>query len=432
MQKNENRPGYKKTKVGWIPGGWDAATLGSVTSRIGDGIHTTPEYVENSRYFFVNGNNLTDGRVVIFPETKCVSEDEHLKHKKDLGSSTLLLSINGTVGNVAYYRDEPVILGKSAAYINCATSLSKHFAFAFLSSSKAHAFFRGEWTGSTIMNLSLASLRQMHIPLPSLPEQEAIAEVLECWDKAIRNYEKKIERKRNIKKGLMQRLLAGKQRLPGFSEKWKKVRLKTVGKIVSGGTPSTEIPSYWNGSIPWCTPTEIVKLHGKFIHSTERYITDMGLRESSANLLPEKSLIVCTRATVGDCAINSVPMATNQGFKSIIPNSENDVEFIYYKICCMKNHFIRYASGSTFLEISKRDFEKSKLSTPVIAEQRAIATVLSSADIEIAALERKLAVLQDQKRYLLNNLVTGTIRLPKFVKGKEGTNKGRPYGKDGA
>ena len=212
----------------------------------------------------------------------------------------------------------------------------------------------------------------------------------------------------------MQRLLSGEQRLPGFEGELKEERLGDSGQIVAGGTPSTSHLEYWNGNIPWCIPSEIAKLKKKYIDTTERSITTKGLKNSSANLLPMKSVIVCTRATVGDCAMNSVPMATNQGFKSIVPNNLHYAEFLYYMILRKKKHLIRYASGSTFLEISKQDFSRMKLNIPPLPEQKAIAFVLSSADSEIKALENKLDLVRGQKKYLLNNLVTGTIRLPEF------------------
>lgn len=93
-------------------------SLEQVSSKIGDGIHGTPKYDENGSYYFINGNNLSSGRVVITTSTKKVSYEEYVKHKKEINSSTILLSINGTIGNVAIYNHEPIILGKSACYIN--------------------------------------------------------------------------------------------------------------------------------------------------------------------------------------------------------------------------------------------------------------------------------------------------------------------------
>src|SRR5665648_345709 len=114
----EVRKGYKQTEIGVIPEDWEVFTLEKLSSRIGDGIHSTPKYSDNSDYFFVNGNNLKEGKIVISADTKMVSEDEYNIQKRGLDNSTLLLSINGTIGNIAYYNNENIVLGKSAAYIN--------------------------------------------------------------------------------------------------------------------------------------------------------------------------------------------------------------------------------------------------------------------------------------------------------------------------
>lgn len=248
--------------------------------------------------------------------------------------------------------------------------------------------------------------------LPPLSEQQRIVAVLETWDQAIEKLVRKIKVKKNIKKGLMQNLLTGKTRLAGFEKEWKNEKLGDIGEIVSGGTPDTTEKSYWGGDIQWITPTEITKLKGKYIYSSGRTISKLGLKNSSATIIPKKSLIVCSRATVGDCAINLVDITTNQGFKNIIPRKVQ-VDFLYYWMLTKKHYLKRIASGSTFLEFSKKDLEKIKINIPSdIKEQEAIANILNTADKEIEILENKFTILKDQKKYLLNSLITGKIRTP--------------------
>ena len=184
-----------------------------------------------------------------------------------------------------------------------------------------------------------------------------------------------------------------------------------VGSVRGGGTPSTTVLSYWDGDIPWCTPTEVVALETRFIESTSRAISEEGLANSSARLLPEGSVIVCTRATVGATAINVVPMATNQGFKSLTPTRDHDAEFLYYLLSSNEHTLQRYAAGSTFPELSKADFEKLSFSMPRLAEQVRIRHVLAESDDEIATLSAKLAALQTQKKGLMQRLLTGKVRV---------------------
>jgi len=165
--------------LGDVPEGWLVGKLSYVTTRVGDGLHGTPGYVDSSEYRFINGNNLSNGRVLVTDVTRCVSETEFDRHRVDLDDSTLLLSINGTVGNLALYRGENVMLGKSAAYINCKTNrLERKFLFWFLQSRFASHYFDYSVTGTTIFNLSLESIRKMPVPIPCLKEQGKIAERL--------------------------------------------------------------------------------------------------------------------------------------------------------------------------------------------------------------------------------------------------------------
>lgn len=144
-------------------------------------------------------------------------------------------------------------------------------------------------------------------------------------------------------------------RFPEFKEPWAALRVSDLGSILSGGTPKTSVAEYWDGEILWATPTDITKNSVKNINSTSRTISGAGLKSSSANLLPAKSLLICSRATVGEIAINRVPMSTNQGFKNIVPDSKFDVDFLYYLLSTKKSDMLRRSAGSTFLEISKRE-----------------------------------------------------------------------------
>jgi type I restriction enzyme S subunit len=166
--------------LGEVPEHWKLAKLARLTARIGDGLHGTPEYVDESGYHFINGNNLSGGHIKITPSTRCVSEAEFQKYRLPLSENTILMSINGTIGNVAFYRGESLVLGKSAAYINCDKSLVRKFLFFFLQSSAVKEFFRFELTGTTIFNLSLASVRNLPVALPPLIEQIEISSFVEA------------------------------------------------------------------------------------------------------------------------------------------------------------------------------------------------------------------------------------------------------------
>lgn len=197
-------------------------------------------------------------------------------------------------------------------------------------------------------------------------------------------------------------------------QEWEVRPLNYLGAICSGGTPDTEVAEYWNGDIAWCTPSDITKLDTKYIESTEVKITAKGLKESSATLLPPRSIVVCTRATIGNAAICNKEIATNQGFKNIIPNEKTNPEWLYYIIIYSKPRLVRFGCGSTFLEVSKKDFSRFKIAVPPLAEQRKIAEVLGVWDEAIEKQARLIEKLALRKRGLMQRLLSAKLRLPGF------------------
>jgi len=160
--------------------GWEVKKLGELSEKIGDGLHGTPEYSENSEYYFINGNNLIEGDIIISALTQCVSKSEYEKHYIKFNDKTLFVSINGTIGKVAYYKDEKVILGKSACYIILQNDcILKTFLYALLRSDYFREYASKEKTGSTISNVSLKSMRNMPIILPPLTLQQQFAATIE-------------------------------------------------------------------------------------------------------------------------------------------------------------------------------------------------------------------------------------------------------------
>ena len=218
----------------------------------------------------------------------------------------------------------------------------------------------------------------------------------------------------------MQQLLAGKARLPGFDGRWTPTTLGDAAEIVNGATPNSRIASYWNGHIPWCTPTDITRTPGKYITQTERSVTAAGLASCSARLLPVGTLLLCSRATIGQIKIAAVPVCTNQGFKSLICNSGVCNDFLYYLLITMQSQLIERSIGSTFLEIGKREVASIEVRLPPHDEQRAIASVLSDLDAEIAVLEQRRDKTQAIKQGMMQQLLTGRVRLAKPASMTEG------------
>lgn len=170
-------------------------------------------------------------------------------------------------------------------------------------------------------------------------------------------------------------------RFKQYDDKWTICNLSDIAIVVGGGTPDTTDSLLWNGNIQWFTPTEVG--HSKYVSKSVRTISQLGLQKSSAKMLPKGSILLSSRATVGECSIAKHECTTNQGFQSLIPKKGINNEFLYYLTQTKKKHFIKYASGSTFLEISNSEIKKTKCAVPYIDEQAKIAELLSLLDEKI-------------------------------------------------
>jgi len=241
--------------------------------------------------------------------------------------------------------------------------------------------------------------------LPSLPEQEKIAEFLSSVDNVIQLLTKKKTLLEDYKKGIMQKIFSQEIRFKDddgndFPE-WEEKRLGEVAEIIGGGTPDTSNSEYWDGKIVWLTPTEIKQ---KYISHSHRKITEEALKQSSAKLLPKGTILFTSRATIGDLAIAEIECTTNQGFQSFVVNDTCDNEFLYYLLAISKEVFIQKASGSTFLEISKTEILKILFPLPALPEQQKIADFLSGIDRSIEIVNSQIEKAKEYKKGLLQKM----------------------------
>ncbi len=192
-----------------------------------------------------------------------------------------------------------------------------------------------------------------------------------------------------------------KIRLKGFSGEWEHSTLGEVATIVGGGTPSTNNPSYWNGNIQWFTPTEVG--HEKYVNASERTISKEGFENSSAKMIPSNSILLSSRATIGEASINLVECATNQGFQSLIP-IKIELEFLYSLITTKKGELIRESNGSTFLEVSANKVRSLDICIPCKKEQKAIGTFFQNLDSIIQSTTKKIESLKQVKAASLQSM----------------------------
>lgn len=361
---------------------WPKNKLSSLTSGIGDGIHGTPVYIDESDYFFINGNNLKDGLIKVTAETKKVSASEFQKHFIKFDEKTLFLSINGTLGSLAKYRGESVILGKSAAYIKCST-INIDYLYYYLQLGSIQEYLWNVATGSTIKNLSLASIRNLEIPTPPDEVQSKIALVLSTIDEKIRCNNQIKEKLESMAKllydywfiqhdfpdangkpykfsnGTMIHCDVVNREIP---TDWKTSTLGDIEpNIVTGKTPSKNFPEYFDGDIPFITIGDI--RDNTFIVSTEEFLSTKGAETQSGKFLPADSICVSCIASPGLVGFVTNKSQTNQQINSIICSSEFNKYYLYFSI---KSYFdnAKAKTGNTFANMNKGDFSAINIVLP--------------------------------------------------------------------
>lgn len=190
--------------------------------------------------------------------------------------------------------------------------------------------------------------------------------------------------------------------------RWKEEKIQNVVEIVSGGTPKSNIPEYWGGSVQWLTPRDMGKLKNEYVSNTNRTISEFGLSKSSAKLVPSNSIILSTRAPIGHLAINEVPMAFNQGCRGLVPNDNLDLRFLLYFLKGSIDLLNELGTGTTFRELSKKALSEVRISMPDLEEQKRIVFILDEAflgiDKAIENTEKNYADANELFESYLNNI----------------------------
>lgn len=263
--------------------------------------------------------------------------------------------------------------------------------------------------GKSVVHIGAEKIKPISFSFPCLEEQHKIASFFSTLDQKIELNERKLEVLEKLKKGMMQKIFNRKIRFKkdngtDFPD-WTVSELGNIAEIRGGGTPSTSNRDYWDGNIQWLTPTEI---DSKYVHESNRKITESGLANSSAKLLPMGAILLTTRATIGACSINNFngSVCTNQGFQSLVCKTSVLNEYVYYAITFdeFQKKIAKHASGSTFLEISAKNLKKLTIPTPSLEEQRKIADFLSTLDLQIDIKKKTVSAIRDLKRGFMQQM----------------------------
>ncbi len=262
-------------------------------------------------------------------------------------------------------------------------------------------------------------IRELYvIAKPPIKEQQRIAEILGTVDEDIAKTQEVIEATEKLKRGLMQQLFTRgigytkfkETKIGQIPEEWDVGKVGDLFKsVIGGGTPSRKETKYWNGDIPWMTVKDMS--NKKYVHDTEEYITEAGLKESSSSLIPENNLITSTRMGIGRVYINKVPVAINQDLKGLIPKDDFILDYTYWLILSVAKQLEAKGTGSTVKGIRLEDFKSLEIAlTTNKTEQKEISEILSAVDEKISVnkkLKEKLTLL---KKGLMQDLLSGKVR----------------------
>ncbi|PPF52131.1 restriction endonuclease subunit S [Clavibacter michiganensis] len=284
----------------------------------------------------------------------------------------------------------------------------------FFASDPGSLLLHGLASGTSVSMQSIPKDRvlALEILVPGPDEQRLIGNALEIVEGMIRTLERVVAKKQAIKQGMMQELLTGRTRLPGFTSNWMERRIGDFAQVKSGGTPSTAVPDYWSGDVRWMSSGEI---HGKRISEVAGRITEAGLRESAAQLLPVGSVLMALAGqgkTRGTVAISRVELSTNQSIAGIFPSAQHDSDFLYYNLDTRYAELRGESSGDGGRGgLNLTIIKKLVVRMPQVHEQHAIATTLGAIDDELDVLAVRLSKARAIKQGVMQQLLTGRIRL---------------------
>ncbi len=405
-----------------LPHDWKVRSLGEIcdgklqTGPFGSQLHAH-EYVKDGIAVLMP-KDLINGKAELRSAAKITAEKASSLKKHHLKRGDLLFSRRGNVARFALIDEESetALCGTGCLKASPSPQHSSEFLFYFLQKDSVKKWLEQNAVGQTMPNMNTEILRELPLISASSKEEEVrIAQILSTWDKAITTIEELIINSQQQKKALIQQLLTGKKRLLDkngirFCGKWKKVKLGTVAEMYSGGTPKSNVEKYYGGDIPWVSITDMTK-YGKWISSTEKYLSTLGLKNSSARIYPRNTVLYAMYASIGECSIAQVPLSSSQAILGIRPNEMLDYIFLYFYLSSFKEKIKLQGQQGAQSNLNAGMVKDFSLLLPSIEEQQKIAAVLSSADQEIIILKQKLEALKQEKKALMQQLLTGKRRV---------------------
>ena len=408
---------FIETELGLLPDDWQIVKLGEIGSFYkGAGISREDSHsgsipaVRYGEIYTTHDNYIFKCTSFISPLIAKQSRRIHKGYILFTGSGETKEDIGKAVAFVddyeAYAGGDIIILSPKKAY----DPLYLGF---FLNSSPVIRQRASLAQGDSVVHITAEALKEIRLALPPIKEEQTrIASALFDIDTLIRDLDRTIEKKQNIKLGAMQELLTSKKRLKGFTEEWKEKSLEEMGFLTAGGTPSTMNPEYWGGDINWLQSGAVQNCL-IMPDAVEKKITEAGLQNSSAYLIRSNSvLIAITGATCANVGYLTFESAANQSVVSVEPYEDYDAMFLYQKLLTEKNTILSNKGGSAQSGVTLKALKQlTILVPPSIQEQRAIADLLTAMDDEIAMLQLERTKYANIRSGMMDDLLSGTKRL---------------------
>ncbi len=411
----------KQTEIGLLPKEWEVIRLENVIEELKNGFASGKR--DDKGIVQIRMNNVTtDGKLVFSSYIKVPIppniDDFILREKDFLFNNTNSYEL---VGKPTIFKETPYPCSFSNHFTRIRFKegvLPEWVLFHFIS-----LWRRGYFKSVAIRHVGQSAvqtkfIKNILIPLPPLPEQKKIAEILSTADEAIQAVDEAIAKTNRLKKGLMQELLSNGIGHEEFKEteigripkEWEVVSLGDISTdSFGGGTPSTKNPEYWNGDIAWMTSAHI---NGPEVKTGQRYITKEGLRNSASSLVPKDNLLVATRVGIGKAAVNKIDIAISQDLTGIIlDKNKSTPDFIFWFITNNPSKLKSLAQGSTIKGLLRDRLLKLKLPLPSLPEQQKIAEILSTVDNKLELLREEKGKFERIKQGLMNDLLTGKRRV---------------------
>lgn len=371
---------------------------------------------DKSGYKLLRGDNIEPGKLRWIDEKYWPKEQSKILDKYQLEEGDFVIALDRTwisAGlKVAEIKadDIPCLLVQRVARVRANSSLEQALLRQYFSGNKFEQYVKSVQTATAVPHISPNDIKNFSLLLPPIEEQKKIAQILSTWDKAIATTEKLLENSQKQKQALMQQLLTGKKRFSGFSGEWNKVPLGKVAEMNSGGTPKSSVSEFYGGGIPWVSIADMTS-KGKWISSTQTTLSKAGLENSSARIYPENTVLYAMYASIGECSIAKVPLSSSQAILGIRPNEQLHYEYLYFYLSSLKEKIKLQGQQGTQANLNAGMVKEFLIPLPKIQEQKAISNVLNIADEQVNLITNMLSNLQNEKKALMQQLLTGKRRV---------------------